>query len=102
MSNPEPAVVRYAWMRSHLLLSFVSVKAGARLTLLSLVKVLIVPFLAAFTGERLTPITWASAFTAIVGVYFLENGGSPPGIGDIWSILSAVAFAVQVPPLAFA
>eukprot|EP00884_Botryococcus_braunii_P011531 jgi/Botrbrau1/20379/Bobra.0006s0041.2 len=69
---------------------------ASRASFLSTFTVLIVPFLAAFTGEKLTPVTWASAFTAIVGVYFLENGGSPPGVGDIWSILSAVAFAVQI------
>jgi drug/metabolite transporter (DMT)-like permease len=65
-----------------------------------MLQVLIVPFLAALTGEKLTRITWLSAFSAVVGVYFLENGGSPPGVGDVWSILSAIAFAVQVTPCA--
>lgn len=58
------------------------------------------PFLA---GSRLgdqreiKPVIWLSAFGAVAGVSLLENGGgSPPGIGDVWSLLSAIFFGVQV------
>lgn len=70
-------------------------------------QVLAVPFLA---GSRLgdqreiKPITWLCSFGAIAGVSLLEQGGSaPPGVGDVWSLLSAIFFGVQVrmrcPPL---
>ena len=52
------------------------------------------PFLAGSRlgdGRRIKPVVWLSALGAMVGVGFLENGGgSPAGIGDVWSLLSAV------------
>jgi hypothetical protein len=56
----------------------------------------VVPFLAGVTGKGVSAVTWASCVAALVGVGLLEQGGAPPGIGDIWSFLSAVAFGVQV------
>lgn len=64
------------------------------------IQVLAVPFLA---GSRLGDqreikgSTWLCACGAIAGVSLLEQGGSsPPGIGDVWSLLSAIFFGVQV------
>ncbi len=41
-------------------------------------------------------VTWLSALGAIVGVSLLEQSGAAPGIGDVWSLLSAIFFGVQV------
>lgn len=42
-------------------------------------------------------VTWVSAVGAIIGVSLLEQSGSAPGIGDFWSLASALFFGVQVP-----
>lgn len=61
-------------------------------------QVLAVPLLA---GSRLgdsrgiKPVTWLSAVGAIVGVSFLEQSGAAPGVGDLWSLLSALFFGIQ-------
>ena len=61
-----------------------------------LLQVLIVPLLAGLSGRGVKPLTWASCFIALVGVGLLEQGGAPPGIGDIWNLLSALFFGLQV------
>jgi drug/metabolite transporter (DMT)-like permease len=62
-----------------------------------------VPFLAGSKlgdQRQIKPVIWLSAFGALAGVSLLENsGGSPPGMGDLWSLLSAIFFGVQVPAL---
>ncbi len=63
------------------------------------VQVLAVPLLAgsSFGDSRGIPlVTWLSALGAIVGVSLLEQSGAAPGIGDVWSLLSAIFFGVQV------
>lgn len=59
-----------------------------------------VPFLAGSKlgdQRQIKPVIWLSAFGALGGVSLLENGGgSPPGLGDLWSLLSAIFFGVQV------
>lgn len=64
------------------------------------VQVLVVPLLAGITGRGVKPLTWASCVIALVGVGLLEQGGAPPGIGDVWNLLSAVFFGLQVCPSA--
>ena len=65
-------------------------------------QVLAVPLLAgsSFGDSRGIPlVTWLSGLGAIVGVSLLEQSGAAPGIGDVWSLLSAIFFGVQVRPL---
>ena len=50
-----------------------------------------------FGDSRGVPlVTWLSALGAIVGVSLLEQSGAAPGMGDVWSLLSAIFFGVQV------
>lgn len=56
----------------------------------------VVPLLAGMSGKGVSLVTWASCVAALVGVGLLEQGGAPPGVGDVWSMLSAVAFGLQV------
>ena len=65
-------------------------------------QVLVVPLLAGISGRGVKPLTWASCVIALVGVGLLEQGGAPPGIGDVWNLLSAVFFGLQVCPFAVA
>lgn len=69
---------------------------ASRASFLSTFTVLVVPFLAGLTGRGVRPLTWASALAALVGVSMLEQSGSPPCLGDLWSALSAIAFGVQM------
>lgn len=69
---------------------------ASRASFLSTFTVLVVPFLSGMKGERVSPVTLACAAAAVVGVGLLEQTGAEPGIGDVWSFLSAVAFGVQV------
>jgi drug/metabolite transporter (DMT)-like permease len=69
---------------------------ASRASFLSTFTVLVVPFLAGLSGRGVSAVTWASCLAALVGVGLLEQGGAPPGAGDVWSFLSAVAFGVQV------
>lgn len=57
---------------------------------------LVVPLLAGITGRGVKPLTWASCVIALVGVGLLEQGGAAPGIGDVWNLLSAMFFGLQV------
>ena len=60
---------------------------------------LAVPLLAgsSFGDSRGIPlVTWLSALAAIFGVGLLEQSGAAPGVGDLWSLLSAAFFGVQV------
>ena len=73
--------------------------SGADAYLSALSQVLAVPLLA---GSRLGDsrgiklVTWFSAVGAILGVSLLEQSGSAPGIGDVWSLASALFFGIQV------
>lgn len=69
---------------------------ASRASFLSTFTVLVVPFLAGMSGKGVSPVTWASCLAALVGVGLLEQNGAAPGIGDVWSMLSAVAFGVQI------
>lgn len=69
---------------------------ASRASFLSTFTVLVVPFLAGLSGRGVKPITWASAFAALVGVGLLEQSGSAPSIGDLWSAVSAMFFGVQM------
>jgi drug/metabolite transporter (DMT)-like permease len=69
---------------------------ASRASFLSTFTVLVVPLLAGISGRGVSLVTWAACFAALLGVGLLEQNGAPPGVGDIWSFLSAVAFGVQV------
>ena len=69
---------------------------ASRASFLSTFTVLVVPLLAGMSGKGVSPVTWASCLAALVGVGLLEQSGAAPGIGDAWSMLSAVAFGIQM------
>ncbi|KAL4422527.1 hypothetical protein ABPG75_008724 [Micractinium tetrahymenae] len=69
---------------------------ASRASFLSTFTVLVVPFLAGMSGKGVSAVTWASCCAALLGVGLLEQNGAPPGVGDVWSMLSAVAFGVQI------
>lgn len=77
---------------------------ASRASFLSAFTVVVVPLLNGLTGARVPLLTWLCAGAAVVGVYLLEGGGGsgtaagafPLKPGDVWSLASAVAFAIQI------
>lgn len=65
-----------------------------------MLQVLAVPFLASSRlgdGRPVKWTVWVSALVALAGVSLLEEGGgSPPGVGDLWSLASAIFFGIQI------
>lgn len=55
-----------------------------------------VPLLAVFSGRDVKPITWFASLVALYGVNLLESSGSANLTGDLWGIVSAILFGLQI------
>ena len=66
---------------------------ASRASFLSTFTVILVPIINGLSGRGIRLRTWIGALVALVGVAFLEQGGSPPSVGDVWGIASAIGFA---------
>lgn len=70
---------------------------ASRASFLSAFTVILVPIIAGFSGKGVSRTTWSAAIVALLGTTMLEQGGgTPPGVGDAFSIMSAAFFAIQV------
>jgi drug/metabolite transporter (DMT)-like permease len=70
---------------------------ASRASLLSTFTVLAVPLLAGLSGAKIKPLVWGCGAAALLGTSLLESGGgAPPNIGDAYSVVSALFFAVQL------
>lgn len=73
---------------------------ASRASFISAFTVLAVPFLASSRfgdGREIKWSVWLSALGAMTGVALLEQGGgSPLGVGDVWSLASAILFGIQI------
>lgn len=75
-------------------LQYTTASQSAFITVLN---VIIVPLLAMFSGHRVRLPVWVAALLAVAGVGLLTTGGSTlPNIGDAWSLLCAVTYAIYV------
>lgn len=74
-------------------LQYTTASQSAFITVLN---VIIVPILLAFAGRRITPPIWLSAVMAVVGVGLMTNGISGLNIGDAWSFVCAIGYAIYV------
>ena len=67
---------------------------ASRSAFLLYLNVKLVPLLALLLYGRPSPRrTWVSALLAFTGTALLSSDGSPPNIGDLWSVMAAVASA---------
>eukprot|EP01026_Neomeris_dumetosa_P002664 TRINITY_DN1071_c0_g2_i2.p1 TRINITY_DN1071_c0_g2~~TRINITY_DN1071_c0_g2_i2.p1 ORF type:complete len:438 (-),score=50.25 TRINITY_DN1071_c0_g2_i2:1407-2624(-) len=70
---------------------------ASRASLISTLTVILVPVMAGLSGRGVKPLTWGAGIMALLGVSMLEGGGGhPPNMGDFWSLISAVGFALQI------
>lgn len=69
---------------------------ASRASFLSTFTVIVVPLLAGINGHGVKKSTWVAAMMSLFGVFLLEQSGAPPCMGDVWSIVSAVAFGFQI------
>lgn len=70
---------------------------AARSGFLLYLNVKLVPLLARLLyGRRIAPSVWASAALALAGTVLLTYDGSPPVVGDFWSVAAAAASAMFI------
>ena len=68
--------------------------SASRSCFLLYLNVKLVPiFSSVFLGRRVPLLTWGSAALALTGTALVANDGSPPVVGDAWSLAAAVASA---------
>lgn len=69
---------------------------SSQVSFLGALTVIVVPLLSVFSGREVKPITWFASLVALYGVNLLECSGSANLGGDVWGIVSAVLFGVQI------
>lgn len=74
-------------------LRYTTVNRSAFITALN---VIFVPILTAAFGEKIPWIIWLAAGMALGGVALLCNDGSPPNIGDAWTLACAAAWGLYI------
>ncbi|GMY18288.1 putative transporter [Fagus crenata] len=69
---------------------------AGRASFISTFTVVLVPLLDGMFGAEVPALTWFGAVISILGVGMLESSGSPPCVGDLLNLLSAVFFGVHM------
>lgn len=69
---------------------------ASRSAFITALNVILVPVILGLIGHRLALPIWVSAALAIVGVGLLSYDGSPPNIGDLWTLGTAITYALYI------
>jgi drug/metabolite transporter (DMT)-like permease len=69
---------------------------ASRSAFITAVSVVLVPVVAGLLGRRFGWPTWASAGLAFAGVALLSYDGTPPNIGDAWTLVTAITYAAYI------
>lgn len=98
-----PAVRRGAELSAYLFAGYALQSAAllttsaSRSAFLLYLNVKLVPLAARLLyGRRIAPATWASAAVALAGTALLTYDGSPPAVGDLFSVAAAAASALFI------
>lgn len=70
--------------------------SASRSAFITALNVILVPVFMGLLGRRVNPVVWLSAGMAITGVGLLSNDGAPPNVGDLWTILCALTYAIYI------
>ena len=74
-------------------LAYTTVGRSAFITSLHVV---LVPALVAMTGKRVAGVVWVAAALALSGTAVLSYDRAPPNLGDLWTLVTAVTYAVYI------
>lgn len=69
---------------------------AGRSAFITALSVVLVPVLAGLAGRRVPLWVWLGALASFVGVGLLAYDGSPPNAGDLWTLATAVTYAVYI------
>jgi drug/metabolite transporter (DMT)-like permease len=67
--------------------------SASRSAFITSVSVVLVPLLVGLLGRKVPTPVWLSAAMALVGVGLLSSDRAPPNVGDLWTGVTAVAYA---------
>lgn len=75
----------------------IGMTSAANAGFLTTLYVLMVPMIElAVLRRRPHPVVWPAALGSLAGAWLLSGGGLEPQIGDVWVVVSAVFWAVQI------
>lgn len=69
---------------------------ASRSAFITALNVILVPIILGVLGQRLSWPIWLSAALAVLGVGLLSYDGSPPNVGDLWTLGTAVTYALYI------
>ncbi len=87
------AVLFVAYLTQTVGLQFTTASRSAFITTLYVVAL---PMLLGMLGHRLSWPIWLAAGLAIGGVGLLSYDGSPPNLGDLWTLGTALSYAIYI------
>ena len=69
---------------------------AGRSAFITALSVVLVPLIAGLLGRKVRPLVWLGALASFVGVGLLAYDGSPPNVGDFWTLATAVTYAFYI------
>lgn len=69
---------------------------AGRSAFITALSVVLVPVFAGLVGRRVPPLVWLGALLALFGVGLLTFEGGPPNVGDLWTLLTALSYAIFI------
>ncbi len=69
---------------------------AGRSAFITALSVVLVPVIAGLAGRRVPVWVWLGALASFVGVGLLAYDGSPPNVGDFWTLVTALVYAIYI------
>ncbi|KAK1416055.1 hypothetical protein QVD17_31843 [Tagetes erecta] len=69
---------------------------AGRASFIAMFTVIVVPLIDGMLGAVIPASTWFGALMSVIGVGMMECSGSPPCVGDLFNILSALFFGIHM------
>ncbi|MER3481445.1 MAG: EamA family transporter [Meiothermus sp.] len=70
--------------------------SASRSAFITALNVILVPMILGLFGRRIGLPVWLAAVLAVAGVGLLSYDGSPPNVGDLWTVGTALTYAAYV------
>ncbi|KAJ0981359.1 hypothetical protein J5N97_009614 [Dioscorea zingiberensis] len=69
---------------------------ASRASFIAAFPVILMPLLDGMFGTKVHGFTWFGAIISLIGIGMLECTGSPPNVGDVLNLLSAIFFGIHM------